>query len=828
MSKKQNRGISLIVLVITIIVIIILAGAVILSLTNNNPITQANKATYLSDLRNFQTELDMYETQQFADKSGIYDSTKLQADETSITYDGIINNSITMKDLIPSLGKTTKYAGQFVVVDGKLVYQGSDTNRQTWSTESGIEVVIVGEPTVTIIPPADTVVSSGTDIVYTIKFTSNAPLTTVDLTGKVEVLDDNNITLAIQPTVTIGTVSGTTADVTRQVDVTIVTNTLANGAYKLKIKSGVVTNSNNISNTIDKISPIGFDIDNTAPENPTMSANPSTPTNGNVDITITYSVDTSIKEYSFDSITWDTYTLPVTVTNNGVTVYARGKNNIGNISGVSSITVNNIDIDAPAVAYGTNGATNVQTAETTVTVSDANGLNTSTLQYVWDTQNTTTPTTGWSTFSNGSAIIYGNVTGTYYLWIKASDNAGNMAVSKTNAFSIDGIAPTVAFGTNGGTNPTSVSTTVTLSDVNGLNTSTLQYVWDTQNTTTPSSGWTVFTNGATQTKTGDGIYYLWVKGSDTIGNTVIEKSNVFAIGEVPVSIIQTENKTFSGATSGYSYDNPVIPAGFVAVNTDDSSWYNLSTDYDKGLVIKDASNNQFVWIPVNGTSVIYTKWCTSGISYTTTSDDTTPSGFSTTSITTTYKGFYIARYESMFDYNGGSIRVASKKSTNKTISSWTRDSSHTGYLWNFVSYTDAKTYAENMDTSYGYNTSLMGTNLITGAQWDTALKWIQNSGKSVTDSRTWGNHSDSTSPANVSGYDALQISGFSNYWKANNIYDLAGNTWEWTNEIYSSYRVNRGSHYHRSGSTYPAACRNYNFVTDANYTISFRVGLYVL
>jgi type II secretory pathway pseudopilin PulG len=53
MNIRKNDGISLIVLVITIIVIIILAGAVILSLANNNPISQANKATFLSDVSNF-------------------------------------------------------------------------------------------------------------------------------------------------------------------------------------------------------------------------------------------------------------------------------------------------------------------------------------------------------------------------------------------------------------------------------------------------------------------------------------------------------------------------------------------------------------------------------------------------------------------------------------------------------------------------------------------------------------------------------------------------------------------------------------------------------
>jgi len=52
--KTNPSGISLIVLVITIIVIIILAAAIILTLNNNNPISEANKARYESDVANIQ------------------------------------------------------------------------------------------------------------------------------------------------------------------------------------------------------------------------------------------------------------------------------------------------------------------------------------------------------------------------------------------------------------------------------------------------------------------------------------------------------------------------------------------------------------------------------------------------------------------------------------------------------------------------------------------------------------------------------------------------------------------------------------------------------
>jgi len=290
-----------------------------------------------------------------------------------------------------------------------------------------------------------------------------------------------------------------------------------------------------------------------------------------------------------------------------------------------------------------------------------------------------------------------------------------------------------------------------------------------------------------------------------------------------INLIATENTTINGQAA--SYNNPIIPKGFKAIE-DGTVW---PTGWNEGLVIEDAVGNQFVWVPVDGTNVPYAKWCTTNISYESTADDSTPAGFSVSNITTKYKGFYIARYESMFDYNGGSIRVASKKSTNKTNTSWasTRDSAHTGYLWNYVSYTDSKVYTLNMDTSYGYDTTKVGTNLITGTQWDTVMKWIQNSGKSVTDSRSWGNHLDSISPANV-GNGSLQISGYSNNWKAKNIYDLAGNSYEWTNETYSSGRVFRGGGFYNIGTASPVAIRNSYDSPSFSSEISFRAALYIL
>ena len=117
--------------------------------------------------------------------------------------------------------------------------------------------------------------------------------------------------------------------------------------------------------------------------------------------------------------------------------------------------------------------------------------------------------------------------------------------------------------------------------------------------------------------------------------------------------------------------------------------------------------------------------------------------------------------------------------------------------------------------------------MIWGIQWDLACDFISKKGeqKSITNSNTWGNYADSTGNAAVMNgttkmYGNKQVTGFSEYWKANNIYDLAGNCWEWTQEAYNTtYRADRGGSYSSSGSSGPASNRSrstayYSSVSD--------------
>lgn len=90
------------------------------------------------------------------------------------------------------------------------------------------------------------------------------------------------------------------------------------------------------------------------------------------------------------------------------------------------------------------------------------------------------------------------------------------------------------------------------------------------------------------------------------------------------------------------------------------------------------------------------------------------------------------------------------------------------------------------------------TNMIWGNLWFSTLKWINSTGNKTieqlwTDSSSWGNHSSD-----------LKMTGSSEEWKANNIYDLAGNALEWTMQGYHyDSRVSYGGSHEYSGAKVP-------------------------
>ena len=112
--------------------------------------------------------------------------------------------------------------------------------------------------------------------------------------------------------------------------------------------------------------------------------------------------------------------------------------------------------------------------------------------------------------------------------------------------------------------------------------------------------------------------------------------------------------------------------------------------------------------------------------------------------------------------------------------------------------------------------------MIWGCQWDVTMNWLISSGAKKSDevnnnSSSWGNYKDSRDTAKVvvtengtetNKYGTKQNTGYSEYWKANNIYDLAGNCYEWTQEATGTLvRASRGGSYLDNGSSSPASYR---------------------
>ena len=228
---------------------------------------------------------------------------------------------------------------------------------------------------------------------------------------------------------------------------------------------------------------------------------------------------------------------------------------------------------------------------------------------------------------------------------------------------------------------------------------------------------------------------------------------------------------------------------------------------DTGLVIKDDKGNEFVWVPA--TESTYRK-DTSFPGVTPRRDDTLPNGIDETADVVKYGGFYIGRYEAGIPEGDTSpsnkigIPVSKKDAT----------------VWTNINYTNAKASAENMISN-----EYVQTGLLTGKAWDTVCHWIK-SDDELKDSRTYGNYINSLAPANENS-GTKRTAGFNENWKVKNIYDLAGNVWEWTSEASSSSFIYRGGSFNVDGSDIPVSYRYYDDGSNARVSLGFRPRLYI-
>ena len=313
------------------------------------------------------------------------------------------------------------------------------------------------------------------------------------------------------------------------------------------------------------------------------------------------------------------------------------------------------------------------------------------------------------------------------------------------------------------------------------------------------------------------------------------------------------------------------------------------TDLSNGLVIEDGIGNQYVWIEVPKTTTVYP---TAGLNITNFTEeeytaiekdlhtytdyyrtsfedtyyaDTDNTGWFTSAteyntlkqkmLKSVYQngGFWIGRYEAGIAEN----RTAKGEATVTPVSKADQ------YPYTYVTRTQAHVLAKKVNSG-NYTSSLMF-----GVQWDLVMKFLETKGVSQddlrSDSTSWGNYCNSTFTLNRGKYaqytgsalttwnnytqdlencvqssvkqsatsysnSILLTTGASDATKRMNIYDLAGNVWEWTLEYTSvtySPCAPRGGYYSYDGSDRPASNRDIcSGTTISSCIYGFRLSLF--
>ena len=304
-------------------------------------------------------------------------------------------------------------------------------------------------------------------------------------------------------------------------------------------------------------------------------------------------------------------------------------------------------------------------------------------------------------------------------------------------------------------------------------------------------------------------------------------------------------------------------------------------DLSTGLVIEDSDNNEYVWVEVPTTIYENTVYNSNGTKKPSNSEDYanieaclkaytsdySDSSYSDTNsnFTKQYQamlksvytngGFWIGRYEAGIDEKTPRIGHIDITSNDKIVIKSNM------IPYNYVTMSEAQILATRM------NYDGITSSLIFGIQWDLILKYIEN--KNITakenltsDSTTIGNYYNSEfilsrgkfaqhynlenwynfnsdkkndlvneceKKAQESDSNAILLTtGATESTKLQNIYDIAGNVWEWTLEFYNNDLpcVLRGGSYASEGKGSLIKGHSNADISGAYDNIGFRIGLW--
>ena len=327
--------------------------------------------------------------------------------------------------------------------------------------------------------------------------------------------------------------------------------------------------------------------------------------------------------------------------------------------------------------------------------------------------------------------------------------------------------------------------------------------------------------------------------SDGQNNTIPVPNGFYYVGGnknsgVVISDDERDKNKFAGKAD--------VPAGAVYNSDGTVKTENLSSEEQAQTLF----GNQFVWIPC---IVEEYKKCNvwNGTTQTGTTLQNgnweTKSNIAEKIQIKKYGGFYIGRYEA-----GTSNLTSSKIDFFKgySTSDWTNTNFRVEYItsgkittkageipYYHADYETAQTMTQAM-----YDNNYVQSGLITGTMWDVALNYLKSQDSTLDLTSTpWGNYNNITLTNCKGRYIAVNSSNgttsdianntertrhygimttaASEDTKKNNIYDMAGNLWEWTEEL--AYDMSNNYYMMRSGGF------NYSYTSSSyGYPVCYR------
>ena len=355
---------------------------------------------------------------------------------------------------------------------------------------------------------------------------------------------------------------------------------------------------------------------------------------------------------------------------------------------------------------------------------------------------------------------------------------------------------------------------------------------------------------------------------------IIDEATAEPTPKVDVNTKAGDNSTINGKKG--TSKNPTIPKNYIPIDTATSTWGDGSTapsqdSVNHGLVIRDEQNNEWVWVPVDkatlatmyeessdektlcgttGETAVKTKLYSKSITIGTDSNKETMSR--TTPGTSTLGSFREPDLVTSYDVKDTYYKtILGETGTKEQLAQLFADeykamiesvSKYGGFYIGRYELSEAGVQKDKatLTRTNWYNlynacrnsklqaSDKVKTQMIWGCQWDTTMNWLISSGAKTSDevnkdSRSWGNYNntsvkadDGTTEIKASGTSAKLNTGKTTFTMANNIYDLAGNYREWTQEACRTFlRADRGGNYDSDGSTDAAS---YEGINEPFYT----------